>query len=181
MFIPTLKCWVVFCCLQVVRTHLLFSCYCVPCPSLPRSHLFPFMYYFPTWNSPNSHPTREHQQMPSHLSRPILQILPAMPVVFPSLLSLSLSHSLSISFLFSLSSLFSSFVLTKQISCSPRYSIRFSMWVLDFTVLQLYVCVCVRLHVLACSIRFRVHYQVVVSSKAGVFITYPIFYQLNSF
>ena len=141
MFIPTWKCWVVFCCLQVVRIHLLFSCYGVPCPSLPRSHPFPFIYYLPTWNSPNSHPTCEHQQMPSHLSRRILQIVPAMPVVFPSPLSLSLSHSLSISFLFSLSSLFSSFVLTKQISCSPRYSLRFSIvgtWFHSAAV----VCVC---------------------------------------
>ena len=162
-----------------------------PCP-LPRYALsiapqkpsVPFMYYFPTWNSPSSHPTCEQEQMPSHLSRPMLQIMPAMPVLFPSLCSLSLAHPLPLSLNllpFLLFFLFSSFVLTKQISCSLRRSVRFSMLVLNFTVRQLYVCV--RLHVLACSIRFHVHvhYQVVISLKAEVFITYPIFCQLNSF
>ena len=75
-----------------------------PCPLsryalsiAPQKPSVPFMYYFPTWNSPNSHPTCEQEQMPSHLSRPMLQIMPAMPVVFPSLRSLSLAHPLPLS------------------------------------------------------------------------------------
>lgn len=33
----------VLCCLQVVRAHLLFNCYAMLHPSLPRSHLFPYI------------------------------------------------------------------------------------------------------------------------------------------
>lgn len=123
MFIPTWKCWVVFCCLQVVGTRLLVRCQGMPCPLLPRSH--------PSLSCtisrpgiPNSHPTCEQEQMPSHLSRPMLQIMPAMPVVFPLFApspSLTLSP-LSLNLLpLLLFFLFSSFVLTKQISCSLRH------------------------------------------------------------
>lgn len=184
MFIPTWKCWVVFCCLQVVGTRLLVRSQGMPCPSLPRSH--PSLSC--TISRPGIPPTPiPHANKSKCLlifqdlcCKSCLQCLLCFPLFAPSP-SLTLSHSLSVSILFSCSSFFSSFVLTKQISCSLRCSVRFSMLVLDFTVRQLYVCV--RLHVLACSIRFHVHvhYQVVISSKAEVFITYPIFYQLNSF
>ena len=163
----------------MVTTHLL-SCYSVPCPPLPRSHPFPFTCYFPTWNSPSSHPTGEHQQMPSHLSRPILHIMPAMPSsLLCFLFSLSPSPTLSQSPSFSPFLPFYLLLFSISKSVFPMILYQILYVGTDFTVLQLYVCV--RLHVLACNIRFHVHYQVVISLKAGVFITYPIFYQLNSF
>ena len=177
MFIPTWKCWVVFCCLQVVRIHLLFSCYGVPCPSLPiRSLSYTISRPgIPPTPIPHANTSKCLLIFQDVYYKSCLQCLLCFPLLSPSL-SPTLSQSPSFSpFLPCFPLLFS---LSKSVV--PHDTLSDSLlWVLDFTVLQLYVCV--RLHVLACNIRFHVHYQVVVSSKAGVFITYPIFYQLSSF
>lgn len=182
----------VFYCPHVVRAHCIFDCHAVPCPSPPRRLLFSYRLHSLTRNPPTPHANNCKCLLIFHelywksfllwccvflLFYSHVVCSPSFPLLF---LSPFLHPHLLICFL-SICSSFSFFIPTNGMSCS---SMKISMLPLFSHYCS---CVCAHihmhmyLHILACNIQLYVYpYQLLATFRAGVFITYHIFYQFNN-